>query len=236
MNPVCKKVTGGRRAFTLIELLVVITILLILSAMLLPALFRAKSQSKTINCISNLHQIGLAVTMYLSDNADKFPNSGRDSRLMSISDVWRLLNPELRTNATFYVCPADTGPFNVMYLTLSGEIQRPPATTNDLSVASSYFYWAGFFHDNPPSSLAAQRCLGAVSHPSEKCVVQCEALGSQKEITGTGFDGYAHGPKAKTFLFVDGHARFLARRLQSIDPRIQIQSPDWAGLDWTDFR
>ncbi len=225
------------RGFTLIELLVVIGIISILAALMLPALSRAKSKAKTANCISNLRQIGLAMTMYLSDNADKFPNSGRDTRLMSISDVWLLLNPELGTNASFYVCPADSGPFNVLYLELSGSLQTPPATTTDLSVASSYFYYYGFYHSDPAASLAGQRRLGEVTHPSQKCVVQCEALSSRKEIRGTGFDGYAHGPKAKTFLFVDGHARFLPRRSQRIDPRIpsDVQSPDHAGLDWIDF-
>jgi prepilin-type N-terminal cleavage/methylation domain-containing protein/prepilin-type processing-associated H-X9-DG protein len=57
-----------RRAFTLIELLMVITILVILAALLFPALTKGKKAAQRIRCVNNLKQLGYAVQLYWDDN------------------------------------------------------------------------------------------------------------------------------------------------------------------------
>ncbi len=64
---------AARKGFTLIELLVVVAIISLLAAMLLPALKSAKEKTKSIICMSQLRQIGIATTLYVNENDDWFP-------------------------------------------------------------------------------------------------------------------------------------------------------------------
>jgi len=67
--------TGGPKArgFTLIELLVVMTIIILLAALLLPALGRAGAKGRQIHCLGNLKQIGAACHLFANDHGDRFP-------------------------------------------------------------------------------------------------------------------------------------------------------------------
>ena len=106
------------RAFSLVELLVVCGIIVVLAALLLPALSRAKSKARNIACVNQLKQLGVAVRLYAEDNAGKLPvaellpsnPSNPGHPLPRISDV---LGPYVskvaptNASATVFKCPSD---------------------------------------------------------------------------------------------------------------------------------
>lgn len=62
-----------QHAFTLVELLVVIAIIVILAALLLPALSRTKRKALNITCVGQLKQLGIATRLYAEDQDGKLP-------------------------------------------------------------------------------------------------------------------------------------------------------------------
>ena len=69
-----------RAAFSLVEMIVVIGVIGVLMAMLLPALASSRESAKTLQCQSNLRQIGQALFEYANMYKGAC-RSGRDGML-----------------------------------------------------------------------------------------------------------------------------------------------------------
>src|SRR3954447_16905180 len=71
--PMRPSLARNRRAFSLAEMLIVIGIIIVLLALLLPAMNRAREASRRAACASNLRQIGEAMMRYATENNGKLP-------------------------------------------------------------------------------------------------------------------------------------------------------------------
>jgi len=65
----------SRTAFTLIELLVVISLIVLLVALLLPALSNARETALAVSCASRIGQVGSAAISYTRDNQNKWASA-----------------------------------------------------------------------------------------------------------------------------------------------------------------
>lgn len=126
---------AGSRAFTLIELLVVIAIIGVLSALLLPALARAKSRAYTVACLNNVKQLEVCWHLYATDFNDHLPPNNFVYDI--ISDQPIITGPSWCTN----VAPLDPSPASIQAALLyqyntSLAIYRCPADHSTLQTHS----------------------------------------------------------------------------------------------------
>ncbi len=104
-HPRLASVRQPTTGFTLVELLTVIAIIGILATIFLPGLSRAKFSAKGVVCKSNLRQLGLALQMYVSDNAVYPHTVDADS-----STIWYTVTAQnYGSNGNAMTCPTFKG-------------------------------------------------------------------------------------------------------------------------------
>jgi prepilin-type N-terminal cleavage/methylation domain-containing protein/prepilin-type processing-associated H-X9-DG protein len=98
-------------AFTLVELLVVIAIISLLIAILIPSISRARYQSRTAQCASNMRQICQGMYTYAVDNKNRFPLnifSGPGKFWFDAERVGGQLAPNGIEKGGVFTCPSDS--------------------------------------------------------------------------------------------------------------------------------
>jgi len=103
-------------AFTLVELLVVMALIAVLAALLLPALGRSKESARATVCLGHLHQIGIGLQIYVSENNNKLPlmRDVSTDAAMAATNTFPAIHTVLASqlgNARVLDCPSDGARF-----------------------------------------------------------------------------------------------------------------------------
>ena len=103
----------------------VVAIIALLTAILLPVFFTVRGKARQTVCVSNLRQIGMAISMYSQDYDDLYPWANDPSDTNTVPNLWAsqpayqaqvfamqplqdVLQPYIK-NKELWHCPADTG-------------------------------------------------------------------------------------------------------------------------------
>ena len=219
---------SSRRAFTLIELLVVIAILAILMALLLPAVASAREKGLRTACLSNLHQMGIAIQAYASDYDGKipygpkappftspfdlYPSTGAPTSLISLGTgapvgLGLLLKEHLCNQPKALFCPSSDQPLDATAQLANVGVRQ--------AQCSFYYRHAGNtqLFDNPNVSVPTPDHIKLDDLGSNRNGVPIRALVIDTQFlcdSGMATFGVTpsthHHQRAADILFSDGHA------------------------------
>lgn len=225
---------SGQGGFTLVELLVVITIILVLTGMLIPAVFDALQSGHETACASNLRQVDFAFTGYITDHLGSVFGLHH-----SFDKVWmEQLRPYTTELDKIKFCPKAEDPNpgesrGDRYAAWSGRY-RTGSEASALHQGTSYhegsFGFNGWLYNADASSVSVSSQLGLkednffndlmsmdsyVSTPVFADSVWFNGWPQRGEHdTGIGtsvFDISRHRGEAINVVFLDGHAARVPR-------------------------
>ncbi|MGB0416632.1 MAG: type II secretion system protein [Coraliomargarita sp.] len=232
MNTALHPRTTRIGAFTLIELLIVLAVIGILASILIPAVGMVQKRSNAAKGISNLRQIGVALSMYVSENNGALPyarippvqwNAKYPDKPVVEPQPWTVQLTEylpLEGNAPdiyehkVFVCP------NASYLDDSGSLYDEASLHRTYAGTDAFYGKDGDGNysesvqrrlisvDSPADVLIAIDAKQAAARP--ECDAICQWQEAQSDFTGGGSTTTAHldfrqPSDSVNALYLDGH-------------------------------
>ncbi len=226
------RVLAGRKGFSLVELLTVIAIIAILASIIFPVMGVVGNKARMNKCITQLHEIGVAVQLFKQDNrqypdmlfipVQKDPQSGAVipcDQIHSNDATLTGLYPEYVKSCKLYHCPMSNK-------TDTAQIAHDPILDRDIYTYNSYDYYTPPGNADPelhyvrngwatsPDSLGLpgpglpahdyERQLKFRNPPDDTVITWCSwhAVASGGSVSGR-----------TPVLFLDGHADALPANL-----------------------
>ncbi len=226
-----RRETGERllsmRAFTLLELLVVLAIIAVLAAMLFPVFAQARGKARATVCLSNLKQIGTASLLYAQDYDETLPLyqyntlrywcGGRDAPGQKLDKTRGLIYPYLKSGE-IHRCPSFTGGDNLggtgyginrRLMFVGGTYTPASAPLADLSApARTVLFGDAGIPDFPIPGQTGETI--SIEPPSDWLPAPTIEFRHQR---------------AANFVWVDGHARPVARAMFVGELPVAEQNP-----------
>jgi prepilin-type N-terminal cleavage/methylation domain-containing protein/prepilin-type processing-associated H-X9-DG protein len=203
--------------FSLIELLVVIGIIGLLLGLLLPALEKAREEANTLRCTANVSQLGLALSMYSTDNHGQFPRTVYvpDAAIVAgtsaaAPDPFGPGGPQPNdvTAALFLLVRGGNLPPKILNEPYGDEVEDVPDPAPNLSSRSNFTDYKknlGYSYANPyPSTAAVAAGYQMTNHGHATFV-----LAADLNPGVAGKNSKNHEGRGQNVLFADFHVQFF---------------------------